>query len=349
MYKKSQLLLVTPFISSFVKSDIEILSREFIVITNQYNWQQKYLTPIFMLAQVFVMLSNILKIKKIVIEFGGYWAVVPTLIGRVFRVPVFIILHGTDCASIPNVNYGSLRKYLLRLSCKFSYNFANVLLPVSSSLIQTKNDYNKRFIYQGVKYHFPKIKTPIQVINNGLDSDFWNSVDHKLKELKTFIAVFSQSQFILKGGDLIMSLAKHHKDCLFYIAGLEKPEKLKNTPNNVLFLGRLSREKLRKYYSKSQFHFQLSMYEGFGLALCEAMLCRCIPIGSSVNMIPEIIGDTGYILKKKNIKELIEIVEKALSIERKIEMGHQARERIKVRYSLDKRRKHLLSTIIETE
>ena len=42
------------------------------------------------------------------------------------------------------------------------------------------------------------------------------------------------------------------------------------------------------------------MSEGFPNALCEAMLCGCIPIGSNVASIPHIIGDKGYILKQKN-------------------------------------------------
>ena len=70
-------------------------------------------------------------------------------------------------------------------------------------------------------------------------------------------------------------------------AAFEKEQNLAIIPcykDNEKTLSIYIREKLRNYYSKSQFHFQLSMYEGFGLALCEAMLCRCIPIGSSVNM-----------------------------------------------------------------
>ena len=65
-------------------------------------------------------------------------------------------------------------------------------------------------------------------------------------------------------------------------------------------LGRLNPKQLREYYSKSRFYLQLSNTEGFGVSLCEAMLCECIPIVSSVNMLPEIVGDTGFILETRD-------------------------------------------------
>jgi hypothetical protein len=90
-----------------------------------------------------------------------------------------------------------------------------------------------------------------------------------------------------------------------------------NLNNNVFFLGKLTPENLRHYYLSSQYYLQLSVYEGFGVSLCEAMLCECIPIGSSVNIIPEIIGDSGFILEKESIDELVFLVKTVMKIENK--------------------------------
>ena len=117
----------------------------------------------------------------------------------------------------------------------------------------------------------------------------------------------------------------------------------------VLVLGqRADTRVLREEYRKSQFYFQLSMFEGFGLALCEAMLCECVPIGSSVNMIPEIIGETGFILEKKDINELIKLVDQILSSASKDELGQRAKDKIINDYSIEKRRKKLLDIIDKT-
>lgn len=339
--KKDCILVVAPLSKSFIKNDIDILSSNYSIILHAHNWRYKYLSPVFMFLQFVSLLWNIKKVEGIVVEFGGYWALIPSVLGKLFKIPVIIILHGTDCASMPHVPYGSLRKKLLKRVCEISYKHSSILLPVSDSLIYTENSYNKKYINQGINYHFPKCKTMFKVLHNGLDTAFWSPISYTSKESNRFIAVFSESQFILKGGDLILALAEHYPDYNFYIVGTKKSNHVNQNLNNVHFLGELTRDKLREEYRKSTFHLQLSMFEGFGLALCEAMLCECIPIGSSVNIIPEIIGDTGFILHKKEVSQLIDIVEKASLVTDKSELGSRARKRIIAKYKYEIRKKKL--------
>jgi len=345
MLKKDKVLMVVPFLSSFIRSDIAILSCQYRLVLNHFNWKIKFLVPFYMFMQGLWVLGNVFSAKKIVIEFGGFWALVPSFIGKLFRIPVVIVLHGTDCASMPGVNYGSLRKPLLRQVCRLSYKYASLLLPVSSSLLYTENDYIPEDNIQGVRHYFPELKTLARVVPNGLSFDFWSASAQQPKEDKRFVAVFSSSQFALKGGDLLLSLAERMPDCQFYICGCELPDTVKSTLANVHFLGKLSPEALREEYQKARFHFQLSMYEGFGMALCEAMLCECIPIGSAVNSIPEIIGDSGFVLKKKDSDSLLDLIRMAIATEDKEAMGIKARERIRSNYGMERRSKELLAAI----
>tara|TARA_B110001450_G_C17653502_1_gene494255 strand:+ start:1545 stop:2597 length:1053 start_codon:yes stop_codon:yes gene_type:complete len=349
MKSKDQILIVIPVYNSFINNDIDILSTEYNIKVNHYNWRKKLLIPFFLTLQFFNLLYHVKSTTKIIIQFGGYWSLLPSLIGNLFSIPVFIVLHGTDCASIKHHNYGNLRKPLLRLFCNLSYKFSTLLLPVSKSLVMTINNYNKEEQNQGLKHFFPNLSTPSKVIHNGLNIEFWQPYPSQQKEEKLFTAVFSDAQFVLKGGDLILQLAKKFTDCTFNIAGANAPKTISNIPNNVHFLGKLSRENLKKLYNKSQFYFQLSIFEGFGLALCEAMLCECIPIGSSVNIIPDIIGNTGHITDKHDINSLSTIVKEALSSDKKTQKGKMARERIINKYPIDKRRKLLLSTVKNTK
>ena len=345
MSKRSKVFMVVPFKSSFIQGDISIIEKFHPLHLDMHNWADKKRVPLNMLAQLFSLFLRIGRTSVIVIEFGGYWSLIPAMMGKIFRVPVIILLHGTDCASLPNVPYGSLRKRLIKLSCKISYRCSSLLVPVSESLMYTNNEYCDSFKEQGIRVHFPHSTTPSEVVFNGLDSDFWKESEERSKEHNRCIAVFSDNQFKLKGGDLILSIAEQFPEHNFYIAGTKKPKHLKQIPSNVHFLGKISREELRDEYRKATFHFQLSMFEGFGLALCEAMLCGCVPIGSSVNMIPEIIGDTGFIVDKRDREILATVVQAATQKSNIEELGPRARQRIVREFSLEARENKLNAII----
>lgn len=346
MHKKENIILVTPFLSSFIKNDIAILETEYNVIVNTYNWKNKILAPWFLILQFFFFLFKISRASKVVVEFGGYWSVLPSILGKLFNVPVFIILHGTDCASIPELNYGSLRKKYIKKACEVSYKNATKLLPVSESLVYVENSFQKDISNrQGYKQFFSEIITPYQIVFNGIDEDYWNPSSNIVKEEKSFLAVFSEDQFYLKGGDLIFEVAKKFPDCKFRVVGIAE-ENHADKPNNVELLGRLSLEELKIQYQKSQFHFQLSVIEGFGVALCEAMLCECIPIVSSVNFLPGIIGDTGFVVKEKDVELLAITISKALDVTNKKELGIKARERVISNFSFEQRKDKLLRVLL---
>lgn len=222
-----------------------------------------------------------------------------------------------------------------------------MLLPVSSSLIYTYNTFydDKRYYKQGFKYFFPSLKTKYSVINNGLDVNFWKKNKQIIKEEKTLMTVFSEKQYILKGGDLIVNVSEKFRDYQFLIAGTEKPSILKKIPENVKFLGKLKPEELRDLYNRSRYYLQLSAFEGFGYALCEAMLCECIPIGSSVNIIPDIIGNTGYILYNRDVNELEEVLSRAFTENDKVYKGKKARERIVEKFNEETRKEKLFKLI----
>lgn len=341
------ILFVTHSLHSFIRSDISILSTRFEVLLNIYPWSKKIYTPWFMVKQLWWMLLNIRKVHVIVISFGGYWALVPALMGKLFRRPVIIIVHGTDCAAIPSIGYGMLRKDPLRTICKWSYSLADVIIPVSESLKFVRNTFyepeDTKECDQGIHQFFPDLNTPIKAIFNGLDPNFWRMKKGELKKNHTFISVFSSPQFFLKGGDLIVNMAERFPNATFFIAGTS-PENIQSTwPENVVLLGRLSPEELRRYFAKCTFYFQLSIFEGFGCALCEAMLTECIPIGSSVNMIPEIIGECGYIVEKRNPTELEKVMHKALSSQDNLSIGKMARKRVVENFSFENRKQKLLS------
>lgn len=345
---KQTILFVAPGKNSFITSDRNILAKEFNIIENIYRWNKKLLTPVHILRQILFFAKTIKRSHSIVIEFAGYWSLIPVLYGRFFNVNTFIILHGTESANLPELNYGSLRKFPLRWFCMKSAKFADMLLPVSDSLIKTRNTFlgNKDTEMQGLYHFFPNLTTPYKVIHNGLDSIFWTP-DDITKDQNSFITVFGPGQFFLKGGDLLIDLAKRRHDLKIYVAGFPPENIGRNIPENIMFFGHVEQSELKTIFSRCKFYFQLSAFEGFGLSLCEAMLCKCIPIGSNVNAIPDIIGDTGYIVSERNIDELEKIVLKAIDSKTGLNNGEAARSRIIEKFPLSHRKNKLINILNE--
>ncbi len=170
---------------------------------------------------------------------------------------------------------------------------------------------------------------------------------HYPEKPQTFVTVGanlgSRFGFELKGIDLIFEVAPLLPECKFYIVGGSSINH-KVVPRNIILLDPIPNTELADFISSKQFYLQLSMSEGFPNALCEAMLCECIPIVSSVGAMPFIVGDNGYILNKKSTRELISIIEEALNPTKEINTK-MIRYRIEQKFNLELRRNTLLSCI----
>jgi glycosyltransferase involved in cell wall biosynthesis len=108
-----------------------------------------------------------------------------------------------------------------------------------------------------------------------------------------------------------------------------------------VLLSAVKNNDLPAVYSEMSFYLQLSMAEGFPNALCESMLCECVPIGSAVFSIPEIIGDTGFVLQRRSVAELAKLLDIALKADNAA-LGKKGRQRIAENYNEDKRSQALL-------
>lgn len=305
------------------------------MVLDLHPWRNKHLLLFNLVNQAIFLFSKSKGAQAIVISFAGYSSLIPILTGKIYRIKTLLILHGTDCASIPSLNYGSLRKTVLKWFVGWSLKNASELLPVSSSLVASENSYLE-IGKQGFTNHFDTVKTPYTVVHNGFDVDFWNYERDAERKIE-FITVFSANQFFLKGGDLILQVAKQCPDKQFQIAGCEWHEQWGTRPENVKFLGKLSQEILRSRFQESKVYLQLSVFEGFGCSLAEAMLCGCYPVVSNANILPEIVGDTGKIVQKKDVNELKSALNQALLEDVGASESNRCRERIISAYPLKKR------------
>ena len=343
--KKERIIFVYPSLYTFIKTEIELLSESFQLIYIDQKWSKKVLLPFNFIVQFFFLITNLHKVDTILVSFGGYNSFLPALLGNLFGKKVAIVVHGTDCVSFPEINYGNLRSPLLSYFTKKSYQWASIILPVSESLVYTENNY---FSYSGTlkfgyTHHLLGIKTPYKIIPNGVDGIQWMRDKSIVRDENSFVTVLAKGKEKIKGVDLIIKAANSFPDLRFYLAGIENSD-LGKIPDNIICKGRLSSQELRILYNESQFYFQLSSTEGFGVALCEAMLCGCIPIVSDVNHLPTIVGDTGFVLKKRDLVMLLDLISVILNSDLSNLEG-KARSRILDNFSVANRERLLTSTL----
>ncbi|MEP4534823.1 MAG: glycosyltransferase family 4 protein [Cyclobacteriaceae bacterium] len=334
-----KLIYIAPSRASFVMQDIRWLSRDYEVRSFFFEVPTKVFL-IYYLARLFLKLLLAPK-APILVSFGGYHSFVGTVIAKMKGQRSYIILNGTDSVGLSEWGYGFLRGGVIKMACYKSYDWCTGLLPVSASLMSTTNTYAFDTPKQlGVLHHYPHLSDHYQVIHNGFDVDFWTPAESR-KESKSFITVVgSEKRVAHKGLDLIIEVASHYPDCTFYVAGLSH---IDEAPPNIVFLGFLRAAELKKQYQRCEYYFQLSIWEGFGCALCEAMLCGCVPIVSEVNMLPDIVGNSGLVLTHRSSEDLKKLID--LAIESDLTEQKQPRENILKQYSMEKRIGELIKVI----
>ena len=326
-------------LTTFVKRDLDMLQEKYEVKGFEFFHQSKIHTPLLFFRQLVFIIRNLNGARISFCMFAGYHSFLPALFSKIFKKPFVIILGGTDSVLIPSLNYGILRKGLIGRFARWSYQMTDHFAPVHRSLISYENTYDESMPkYQGLKNLLPAIDAEFTVIHNGFDSKIFYNL-HRKRISNSFLSVafdlHKPNLFQLKGADLIIKIAPHFPDCTFTIVGLKE---IKNCPKNVYPKPAVAHDELLELYNSHEFYFQLSITEGFPNALCEAMLCGCIPIVSNVSSMPEIIDDAGFILKKREEDKLCLLIKEKVLYCQKERLSLMASSRITSHYPLIKRR-----------
>lgn len=338
------ILYTFPVRTAFIDRDLEMICPVAEIKPLEFT-QSPIKLPFYFILQFLQLLWFLPRTSQYLCFFGGYHSVLPVWFGKMFGKKCTIQAGGTDCINMPEIGYGNFRKKWLRKATVYSFKNCSLILPVAEALVKQDYSYDPQINpKQGLLNLIPDLKTPIEVIQNGFDTGFWKDLG-KMRKSLSFISVATgtsnPSRAIVKGYDLIEKLAEKYLNWTFTLVG--DPSYFSPNPN-VTVLGKLKAPDLLDLYSSHQFYLQLSTSEGFPNALGEAMACGCIPIGSAVGAIPEIIGNSGIVLPKKDSKILESMISDFIAQDLQ-NFSKKASQRISSQFTFQKRKKSLLEAL----
>jgi glycosyltransferase involved in cell wall biosynthesis len=335
--------------TSFTKIDTLILSKKFNVLLFEFHIKGAFSIPWLWIKQKIFLLKHIQKSSLVFCMFAGYHSLIPVIFARMFNKPCIIVAGGIDAVSFPSVNYGNFNKFLLSKFTARSFKWCSHIAPISDYLVDSAYTYQDNdFKRQGFLFHVKQLKTPYTVVHNGFETKHWyDSNDGRIKNSFLTIAanLESESRRKIKGIDMVIEAARLFPEHTFTIIGSNNQQSNFEVPANVYIIPFVPHHELRSIYCKHDFYLQLSMSEGFGNTLAEAMLCGCIPIGANAGAIPFIIGNNGFILKRKDLNELKSVFLHAMDSNKKEEIRMHARQSILDRFSIEKRGEALYKII----
>ncbi len=345
--KKPKLVYIYPNRSSFVVKDAAIFSNDYEVIELPFDIKWKPLLPFYLLRQALLLLIYRWQSRIFIVQFGGYHSLLPTLIARCSRAKSAVVIGGYDAVAIPQIGYGAFANRWMKHAVAWSYRLTDRLIPVHDSLIQDTVIYGtSKPELRGIRAYVKNLKTPSTTVFNGYDSNdvfHANDRDEYDKRVITIAAGCAEDRRkILKGVDVFLEAAEISKDFEWIIVG----DVLKDVPQNVKCYAALPQTKLAELLRTSSVVVQASLSEGFPNALCEAMMCGCVPVVSPVAAMPEIAGGFGEILKNKSARELSEAVGRAHQM---ASASHalKMKDHLMRNFSLEKRKLALLKIIAD--
>jgi glycosyltransferase involved in cell wall biosynthesis len=340
---KPKLLYIYPARSTFVAKDVSIFSEKFEVIERSFAPRRKWHLPFWLLMDVFRSFFNVLSVSRVVVQFGGYHALMPVFWAKLLRRPSAIVLGGYDAVALPEIGYGAFANKWMKHAVTFAYKNTSVLIPVHQSLMLSSSNYQNKITKQGILQFIPELKTKACTVPNGYDASLWPLNTHTTRDIFAITVASGlqeERRKILKGIDLFIEAAKAFPNEQFIIIG----GTLDNVPPNVKCLNQVPNTELADYFNRAKTYLQLSLSEGFPNALCEAMLCGCIPVVSDVASMPEIALNIGFVLKEKSIERLADILKDIPSVH-SVNQMIACRNRIEEEYSFSRRKKELLDII----
>lgn len=281
--RKQSILFIYIDYSTFVHADFEILSSFAQVSKYQFKPVKGFIrTGIELLRELIFLSFRGFKYDSVFIWFSDYHSLLPVLFARFFRKKSYVVVGGFDVASLPEFKYGALSNPVRAFFSRTTLRLATLCFPVAEALKKKILELN------------PDARC--EVIATRQDSEkFCFEEYERRKRIVTVSGTRNYQRLMVKGLDRFRELAWKLPEFEFQIIGATEAVRhfLEPLPANLELLPSAEFSRMNNYYRDASYYAQFSRSEGLPNALCEAMLCGCIPLGTDVGDVGQAIGKSG--------------------------------------------------------
>ncbi len=233
-------------------------------------------------------------------------------------VPTLLTVHDLSFIRDPDSAWPSLRAYLMKAVPRSAKRATHILADSQA----TKDDLIELF-------NTPQEK--ITVLYSGVDARFKPIRDRaEIDRVREKYKIGSQP-FALSVGTLqprknyrrlIEACARLNNTQLHLVIGGGKGWMFDDLftlvrslqlEDRVHFIGFVDDEDLPTLYSAADLLVYVSLYEGFGLPLLEAMACGTPVIGSNTSSLPEVMGDVGLQVDPRDVEAITQAMSQLLT------------------------------------
>jgi glycosyltransferase involved in cell wall biosynthesis len=326
MHEMKRLLFFSTLNAPFIEEDYRILVR---------HCRVERIVDRGMRA-IFRLPGGVLRNQVSLAWFGSVYAGSMVFLARLFKRKSMVIVAGVDASKDREINYGIWLNPWKSIFVRYAFRNADRVLVVDPFL---QREVIRLAGYRGLNI----LNVPF-----GFDTTIWTPGLAKEDRVVTVASCEDESRFRKKGLDKLFEAARMLPGMQFLIIGIHKrflATLRSRIPSNVDVMSYVSREGILPYLQRAKVYCQPSFTEGLPNALCEAMACGCIPVGTIAGGIPTAIGETGYLVPYGDVPALVRALQEAMA--RPSSKGMEARRRIETEFSLERRDSALARVVRE--
>jgi len=308
--------------AQFVRLDLEELRRRY-QVTESYV-RSRWVNPVIIWRQV--------RAHDLVFGWFASWhTFLPFVFARILGKPSILVVGGYDVANMPQIGYGHQRGGIKKWVSRWTMRLATRVITFSN-YSESEAEHNASIS-----------KSQMRTIYIGVPDPFVSLPQAERSRMVLTVGNVDRSNLLRKGHEAFVRTAALLPDVNFVLAGAWRDSAVDHlraiaTPN-VTLTGWLSAEALDDYYRKASVYVQVSMHEGFGLSVAEAMLAGCVPVVSRAGSLPEVTGESAIFVDTAAPPVIAQAIAEALAYPD--EARGPIRQRILEHFPLEKRAQQL--------